>query len=153
MLSRTQKGAARVSSPVPDLEKSVVAALRLGDVRKALQLFVSAPIAPKSDATFAALKVLHPRAASDVSPASGPVADAPAFTNDRVKEALFSFAPTSAAGLFGYRPSLLQFVPTLCRAVNLFASGDAPLFLQPFFAGGIYCFAEECNCRVSSVLW
>jgi hypothetical protein len=146
VLSRTQKGAARVSSPVPDLEKSVVAALRLGDVRKALQLFVSAPIAPKSDATFAALKVLHPRAASDVSPASGPVADAPAFTNDRVREALFSFAPTSAAGLFGYRPSLLQqcaraesftFVPTLCRAVNLFASGDAPWFLQPFLAGGV----------------
>jgi hypothetical protein len=42
VLSRTQKGAARVSSPVPDLEKSVVAALRLGDVRKALQLFVPA---------------------------------------------------------------------------------------------------------------
>ena len=101
VLSRAQKGVARVSSSTPDLEKSVVSALRLGDVRKALQLFVSAPIAPKSDATFTALKALHPHAVSDVSAASGPVADAPVFTNDRVREALFSFAPTSAAGLFG----------------------------------------------------
>ena len=42
---------------------------------------------------------------SDVSPPSEHVADAPIFTDDRVREALFSFAPTSAAGLFGYRPS------------------------------------------------
>src|SRR5690348_16600744 len=108
VLSRCRKGTIRVCSPTPDLERSVVAALRLGDVRKALQLFVSAPIAPKSDATFNALKALHPQAVSDVRPTLGPVADAPVFTNDRVREALFSFAPTSAAGLFGYRPSLLQ---------------------------------------------
>ena len=66
VIARSQRSD-RVSSPVPDLEKSVVAALRLGDVRKALQLFVSAPIAPKGDATFAALKALHPQASSDVS--------------------------------------------------------------------------------------
>lgn len=28
-------------------------------------------------------------------------------------------------------------MPTLTRAVNLFASGEAPLFLQPFLAGGV----------------
>ena len=78
VLGRCQRSD-RVASPVPDLEKSVVAALRLGDVRKALQLFVSAPIAPKSDATFAALKALHP----PVSAPADSVADAPVFTNDR----------------------------------------------------------------------
>ena len=133
-------------SPVPNLEKSVIAALRLGDVRKALQLFVAAPIAPKCEATFTALKALHPQSRSSVEPATAPVRDAPMFTDDRVREALCSFAPTSAAGLFGYRPSLLQqcaradsfhFVPTLRCAVNLFASGDAPMFLQPFLAGGV----------------
>ena len=55
-------------------------------------------------------------------------------------------SPTSAAGLFGYRPSLLQqcaraesfhFLTTLTRAVNVLASGEAPLFLQPFLAGGV----------------
>ena len=33
VLSRCQRGASRVSSPTPDLEKSVVAALRHGDVQ------------------------------------------------------------------------------------------------------------------------
>ena len=145
VLIRSQK-TTQVSSPTPNLEKSVIAALRLGDVRKALQLFVSAPIAPKCDATFAALKALHPPSMTSVEPPSGPIHDAPVFTNDRVREALNSFAPTSAAGLFGYRPSLLQqcaraesfhFLSTLRRAVNLFASGEAPMFLQPFLAGGV----------------
>ena len=145
VLSRSQK-APRVSSPTPKLEKSVIAALRAGDVRKALQLFVSAPIAPKSDATFAALKALHPQAVSPVSPPVAPIHDAPVFTVDRVREALNSFAPTSAAGLFGYKPNLLQqcaraesfyFLTTLKRAVNHFASGEAPMFLQPFLAGGV----------------
>ena len=86
---------------------------------------------------------------------------APIFTNDRVREALNSFAPTSAAGLFGYRLNLLQqcaraesfhFLSTLRRAVNHFASGEAPMFLQPFLAGGIYCFAEARNCRSPIVL-
>src|ERR1044071_10339331 len=67
VLARSQK-CMNVVSPVPDLEKSVVTALRQGDVRKALQLFVSAPIAPKCDATFDALKALHPRASSSVEP-------------------------------------------------------------------------------------
>jgi hypothetical protein len=145
VLARCQRSP-RVSSPVPCLEKSVVAALRAGDVRKALQMFVSAPIAPKGEATFAALKALHPQSSSEVSPPSDSVPDAPVFTEDRVREALCSFAPTSAAGVFGYRPSLLQqcarvestaFVSTLSRAVNMFARGEAPMFLQPFLAGGV----------------
>jgi len=107
VLARSQK-AARVASPTPNLEKSVIAALRLGDVRKALQLFVSAPIAPKCDETFTALKALHAQAMRSVQPPSEPIHDAPIFTDDRVREALSTFAPTSAAGLFGYRPSLLQ---------------------------------------------
>ena len=83
----------RVSSPVPNLEKSVITALRAGDVRKALQMFVSAPIAPKGEATFAALKALHPQSSSKVCVPSGPVPNAPVFTDDRVREALCSFAP------------------------------------------------------------
>jgi hypothetical protein len=71
--------AARVSSPTPNLEKSVIAALRLGDVRKALQLFVSAPIAPKCDATFASLKALHPQDVPPVLPSVAPIHDAPAL--------------------------------------------------------------------------
>jgi len=63
----------------------------------------------------------------------------------RIREALCFFAPTSAAGLLLSPKSLQQcaraesfsFVPTLTRAVNLFASGEAPMFLQPFLAGGV----------------
>ena len=42
------------------LEARVIAALRLGDVRKALQMLNSAPIAPKTQATLERLKKLHP---------------------------------------------------------------------------------------------
>ena len=63
-----------------------------------------------------------------------------------VKTALASFGAGSAAGLFGYRPSLLQrcvraesfsFLSALTAVVNQLASGRAPLFLQPFLAGGV----------------
>ena len=111
---------AQVSSPVPNLEKSVVAALRLGDVRKALQLFVSAPIAPKCDATFTALKALHPHSKSPVDPSPDPMHDAPLFTDDRVREALSSFSPTSAAGLCGYRHSIFQQVVSPQCSCSLF---------------------------------
>jgi len=57
----SQKAARKVSSPTPDLEESVVKALRLGDVRKALQLFVPAPIAPKGAATFQPSKLSTPK--------------------------------------------------------------------------------------------
>ena len=39
-------------SPAQLTEKTVIAALRLGDVKKALQLLNSAPIAPKTEATL-----------------------------------------------------------------------------------------------------
>ena len=47
---------------VARLEESVIAALRLGDVRKALQMLNSAPIAAKTPATLANLRKLHPQA-------------------------------------------------------------------------------------------
>ena len=147
VFSRSQSSS-RVSSPTPKLEKSVLNALRQGDVRKALQLFVAAPIAPKCDATFSALKALHPIGMNHVTPPAPdePVHEPASFRSERVIEALNSFAPTSAAGLFGYRPHLLQqcsraesfhFTNTLTRVVNVLASGRAPLFLQPFLAGGV----------------
>jgi hypothetical protein len=113
-------------------EKRVIGALRVGDVRKALQLFVAAPIAPKTEETLLSLKQLHPVSPPQELPS--PTHDAPVFTDQHVRQALFSFAPTSAAGLFGYRPSLMQqcaraesfhFVPTLKSAVNLLAAGKA----------------------------
>jgi hypothetical protein len=63
-----------------------------------------------------------------------------------VKMALASFGAGSAAGLFGYRPFLLQqcaraesfsFLGALTSAVNLLADGRAPQFLQPYLAGGV----------------
>ena len=87
------------------LEESVIAALRLGDVRKALQMLNSAPIAAKTPATLANLRKLHP--AGD-NPAPLPHQEVPRFTEDVVRTALCSFGPGSAAGLFGYKPFLLQ---------------------------------------------
>ena len=61
--SKKQVVAAEPSRPKPDstrLEAAVVAALRLGDIRKALQMLNSAPIAPKTEATLAALRKLNP---------------------------------------------------------------------------------------------
>ena len=101
-------------------------------------MFVAAPIAPKTDETFLALKELHPSTGPADLPL--PTHDAPRFTDQLVCEALFSFAPTSAAGLFGYRPAILQQCATLfqlTRVVNVLASGEAPMFLQPFLAGGV----------------
>ena len=97
-------------------------------------LFTEAPIAPKTKETFTALKALHPEAARSVPPPAAPMSVAPHFSDKLVREALATFSPTSAAGLFGYRPRLLQ---QCARAVNLFASGNAPPFLQPFIAGGV----------------
>jgi hypothetical protein len=66
---------------------------------------------------------------------------APTFSAELVKTALASFGPGSAAGLFGYRPSLLQqcvraesfsFLRAVTAVVNQLASGRAPQFLQPF---------------------
>ena len=101
------------------------------------------PLLPKLQ-RLSRLKELHPP--SPAPELAVPTHDAPLFQEQHVREALFSFSPTSAAGLFGYRPFLLQqcarsesfhFVSTLTRAVNMLASGKAPMFLQPFLAGGV----------------
>jgi hypothetical protein len=131
------------------LEAPVISALRMGDVRKALQMLNSAPIAPKTDATFQRLRDLHPKGPT---PASIQTHDTPHLTDDVVRAALSSFGPGSAAGLFGYKPALLQqaaraetfnFGSQLARCVNQFASGSAPEFLIPFIAGGVSIALEK----------
>jgi len=89
----------------PPREQAVVAALRMGDVKKALQLLSSAPIAPKTEATLRSLKKLHP---AGNAPAPVPPHPAPHFAIDVVRAALSTFGPGSGAGLFGYKPFLLQ---------------------------------------------
>jgi hypothetical protein len=75
-----------------------------------------------------------------------PPHESPRFSIDVVKTALSSFGPGSAAGLFGYKPLLLQqcvraesagFGVALMGAVNHFAAGRAPGFLKRFVAGGV----------------
>ena len=131
------------------LETRVLAALRLGDVRKALQMLNSAPIAAKTEATLERLRKLHPVGA-DPSPV--PQHEVPRFTEDVVRKALSSFGPSSAAGLFGYKPFLLQqcaraesfiFMRALTSAVNDFATGRAPSFLKRFVAGGVSIALEK----------
>ena len=85
-------------------------------------------------------------------PARPPEQAAPYFTSDAVRAALSSFGPTSAAGLFGYKPRLLQqgirsesyrFGTSLTACVNLFAAGRAPAFLKRFIAGGVSIALEK----------
>ena len=110
-----QQAVARSSRPLPQeepkvksdkerLEARVLSALRLGDVKKALQMLGSPPIAPKT-ATLERMRKLHPKG-SDPSP--GPKREVPYFKADVVRSALSSFGPTSAAGMFGYKSFLLQ---------------------------------------------
>ena len=101
----------------------------------------SAPIAPKTEATLASLRKLHPKGEN---PAPVPRHDAPHFSQDVVRKSLSSFGPGSAAGLFGYKPFLLQqcvraesftFTRALTSAVNELAAGLAPssdLLLEEF---------------------
>jgi hypothetical protein len=130
-------------SPEGRTERAALRALRLGDVRKALQALVAAPIAPSGEPTLKGLKALHP---SGRAPPCVPEQAAPSFSSDCVLAALASFRPGSAAGLFGYAPFLLQqcvraesssFGAALVSVVNLLASGRAPAFLRPFLAGGV----------------
>jgi hypothetical protein len=127
------------------LEKAALAALRLNDVKKALQVLTSAPFAPPGPATVKALLDLHP---SSPPPPSlpHPVSKAPFFLPDLIQAALNSFGAGSGAGLFAYRPFILQqcartdsdsFLNALCAVVNLLASGKAPTFLRPLLAGGV----------------
>ena len=96
------------------------------------------------------LQKLHP---VGKPPSALPLFTAPVFS-ELVKTALASFAAGSAAGLFGYRPSLLQqcaraesfsFLSVLTAIVNQLASGRAPLFLQPFLAGGVSIALQKPN--------
>jgi len=141
-----EKKSAEKSVDDKALEKRVTQLVKNGDTRKALQQFTAAPFAPKTEATFEALKALHPDALRHVPPAVSKPSSSPFFSDKVVREALSTFSPSSAAGLFGYRPWILQqcaraesfhFVATLARAVNVFAAGEAPEFLQPFMAGGV----------------
>jgi hypothetical protein len=124
-------------------ETAAVQALRLGDVKKALRTLCSAPIAPKGEATFQALKDLHPVGAP---PCHVPAYPAPRFDIQTVQDAISSFSPGAAGGLFGYTPfhirqcflaETFSFQRQLTNAVNQFADGKAPRFLQPFLAGGV----------------
>ena len=98
-----------------------------------LQMLISAPIAAKTEATLKCLKKLHPKGPPPEPP---PPHESPHFPNDVVQAALNSFAPCSAAGLFGYKPLLLQqcsrsesrFLGSLTCTVNRLASGRAPDF-------------------------
>ena len=165
VLLRNTRERQRTPGALPNdstLEKRVVKAIRAGDVRKALQMFNAAPIAPKTEETFQALQDLHPRAQRRVPSPSIEPSGAPHFSDKLVREALGTFSPSSAAGLFGYRPWILQqcvraesfhFLPTLARAVNMFAAGEGPSFLHPFVAGGFDCFVETKQRCATPVLW
>ena len=131
------------------IEAAVISALRIGDIRKALQMLNSAPIAPKTPATLALLKKLHPKGDR---PSPVPHREVPHFTEDVVRKSLCTFSPGSAAGLFGYKPLLLQqcvraesftFTRALTDAVNHFATGRAPEFLRRFVAGGVSIALEK----------
>ena len=154
VVERSRRRELDVSGPkskLPDAkkEKRVVSALREGDVKKALQTLIAAPIAPKTEATLNCLKKLHPTGPVPAAPAPF---DAPRFSMDVVEAALRSFGPTSAAGLFGFRPRLLlqcvwsdaaRFPLALTAAVNQLASGQAPAFLRRFVAGGVSIALEK----------
>ena len=109
----------------------------------------SAPIAPKTEETLKCLKKLHPQGKP---PSCVPPFAAPRFPIDVVRSSLSSFGPGSAAGLFGYKPLLLQqcvraesstFAIALTGAVNHFAAGKAPTFLKRFIAGGVSIALEK----------
>ena len=159
VVARSKKLAVSAETPRPKqdnarMEAAVIAALRLGDVRKALQLLNSAPIAPKTEATLNALKSLHPTAPN---PAAVPPHEVVRFTQDVVRKSLCSFGPGSAAGVFGYKPFLLQqcvraesflFTRALTSAVNEFAADLAPKFLRRYVAGGVSIALEKSKTSV-----
>ena len=140
------------------LEAAVISALRMGDVRKALQLLNSAPIAPKTEATLQRLKDLHPKGPlPEPLPQVSNPEDIPHFTDDLVRSALSTFGPGSAAGLFGIKPCCfsrqLGRRPTASeahstRACNYFARGRGPEFLRPLMAGGVSIALEKSQTAV-----
>ena len=64
--SRGPAAPASPSDQVDRFEKAALSALRLGDVRKSIQVLNSAPFAPPGEETLRALRDLHP----DVPPPS-----------------------------------------------------------------------------------
>ena len=100
--------------------------------------------APPGEETLKALRDLHP-VVPPPSTLPHPTPKVPFFQEDLILTALASFGAGSGAGLFAYRPHILQqcaqadsesFLRALCVVVNLFATGEAPSFLRPFLAGG-----------------
>jgi hypothetical protein len=89
------------------VEKAALAALAVGDVRKALQQLNSAPIAPTCEDTYEKLVGLNPPGKKP-GPIEEKGAGTPHFKIDIVCSALSTFGPGSAGGLLGYKPFLLQ---------------------------------------------
>ena len=125
-----------------------MAALRIGDVSKALRLLNSAPIAPKTEETLKCLKKLHPQGKP---PSCVPPFAAPRFPIDVVRSSQL-FWPRISGWLVGNKPLLLQqcvraesstFAIALTGAVNHFAAGKAPTFLKRFIAGGVSIALEK----------
>jgi hypothetical protein len=149
---RLQKPLPDEGAKVSDIEKAAIAALRLGDVKKALQVLNSTPFAENNSETVKALQSLHPEATKIIPPmGEGDFAPVP-FARDLVLTALSSFGAGSGAGLFGYRPLLLQqcvrfenyvFPRALCSVVNCLAAGRAPPELRHFLAGGVSIALEK----------
>jgi hypothetical protein len=75
---------AQPQSDAERLESTVLVALRMGDIRKALQLLNSAPIAPKTDATLERMRKLHP--VGENPPPTAPY-EPPRFTEEVVRTA------------------------------------------------------------------
>ena len=136
------------------VEKAALAALAVGDVRKALQQLNSAPIAPACEETYRKLVELNP-VGDNPEPIDKSAGNhsTPRFQIDVVCSALSTFGPGSAGGLLGYKPFLLQqgmraeresFGKALTDMVNMLASGRAPAFLQPILAGGVSIALHPC---------
>jgi hypothetical protein len=145
LLARSQTVSPRPHPPTKDTEREALAALRIGDVKKALRLLCTPPFAPLNDETVGALRLLHPPATRDVGPPPPPDA-LPHFLDVSVRAAMATFGPGSSGGLFGYKPLLLQqclhssspvFLDALTRLVNHLGAGRAPSFLHPFLGGGV----------------
>src|SRR5437763_5163197 len=76
-----------------------------------------------------------------------------------IQAALNSFGAGSGAGLFAYRPFILQqcartqsdsFLRALCAVVNLLASGEAPASLR---GGSFYCPSQIQGRYESPLFW
>ena len=119
------------NSPSQFSEQRVVRLVRDGDITKALRL-TPAGIAPNTADTVEKLKALHPTG-NEIRPPSSPLPVSPKFSVELVKSALRTFRPSSAGGVFGYKPALLQqcakaetfhFPNTLTKFVNCLAKGS-----------------------------